>query len=293
MKEIPFNRYRVPFFIFTTFLILLSIGISIFKGFNLSIDFTGGIVVEFSQSGKEISPEEVREVLKQSILQDFAVQQTTNTKDIIIKIGIQKSDSSDHSGLVANIKTLILNNFTQTDVDFTKIDFVSPQIGKELVIKAIIAVLISLFAVLLYVSIRFEVRYSIGAVIALFHDVILTIGFISIFNLPFDVSTIAAILTVVGYSINDSVVIFDRIRENFKLITSASSNDSIIQKSLNDTFSRTITTSLTTLLAVLSIILLGGDILRPFALIVFFGIFVGTISSIFVSPILVYNRKPN
>jgi preprotein translocase subunit SecF len=290
MEEKSFTIYRKVVLAISTTLLLLTFILAVFKGFNFSIDFTGGIVAEFSQEGKEITAQNVRNALKEEGFQDFTVQTLPEKKNIIITMGKGESPSTDFSFITDTLKKTILNTFTKTDIEFLKIDFVSPQIGKELIFKAIMAIFASLLAVLLYISIRFEIRYSIGAVIALLHDVILSIGFISLFSLPVDVSTIAAILTIVGYSINDSVVIFDRIRENAKLNQSWP-NTKLIFVSIKATLSRTIITSFTTLLAVLAIILLGGETLRPFALIIFFGIFVGTLSSIFIAPIFLYNRK--
>ena len=288
MREIQFNKYKTQGFFVSAALILLSFVFIFTKGFNLSIDFTGGIIIEFTQKGEEISANQTREALKELSVQDYTVQKTEDGITLI-KIGT-KVQGEDYAPLVQRVKERLGLKFTKTDIEFIKIDFVSPQIGKELAFKAFLAVLFSLLAVLLYISIRFELRYSLGAIFALVHDVTLTIGFISLFSLPVDVSTIAAILTVVGYSINDSVVIFDRIRENFKL-NKTQTNAHVIQASLNATLSRTIITSLTTLIAILAIILIGGSILRPFATIIFFGIFVGTLSSIFIAPCLLYNRK--
>jgi preprotein translocase subunit SecF len=289
MKEIQFNKYRKASFFFSGALFLLSIILIAFKGFNLSIDFTGGMVIEFAQSGEEVTAPQTREVLKALKLDDYSVQMTEN-KVTIIKVGVKPSENKDLSVFTGLIKNAISQKFTKTDINFLKIDFVSPQIGKELTFKAIIAVLVSLIGVLLYVSVRFELRYSLGAILALIHDIFITLGFISLVSLSFDVSTIAAVLTVVGYSINDSVVVFDRIREIFKL-NPKMKNESAVQHSLNVMLSRTIITSFTTLIAILSIILIGGEILRPFASIMFFGIIIGTFSSIFIAPCFLHARK--
>lgn len=287
MRNIPFNKYR-KFGIFTSaFLILFSVLIVLVNGFNFSIDFTGGIVMEFKQKGDEVTPASVRESLKNLRIQDYSVQSSGDI--MIVRIGLK--DQTEAGNLVQKVKDRLIYDFEKTALEFIKIDFVSPQISKELGAKAVFAVLISLISILLYIGMRFELRYSIGAILALLHDVILTLGFISVFSLSFDISTIAAILTVVGYSINDSVVIFDRIRENFKLSQKNLSCAAIIEKSLNATLSRTIITSATTLIAIFAIILIGGSILRPFALIIFFGIFVGTVSSLFIAPITLFNKK--
>lgn len=290
MKKIEFNKYRNLCLYTSLILALLSIAIAVFRGFNFSIDFTGGIAMEFTQNGKEVTAEKVRDILKEAKIQDFTVQQTKEGKTIIVKVGTKNSSKESYFSITQNIQSVILNSFTKTDIEFLKVDFVSPQIGKELITKAIIAVLSSLMAVLIYIGIRFEIRYSFGAILALLHDVALTVGFISLLDLPFDVSIIAAILTVIGYSINDSVVIFDRIRENFRLKTKEAPGV-IIEMSLNATLSRTIITSFTTLIALLAIILLGGEILRPFAMIIFFGVSVGTLSSVFIAPLFLYNRS--
>ena len=287
MRNIPFNKYRKIGVFTSAFVILFSVLVVLVNGFNFSIDFTGGIVMEFKQKGDEVTPAGVRESLKNLRIQDYSVQSSGDV--MIVRIGLK--DQTEASNLVQRVKERLIYDFEKTALEFIKIDFVSPQISKELGAKAVFAVLISLISILLYIGMRFELRYSLGAILALLHDVILTLGFISVFSLSFDISTIAAILTVVGYSINDSVVIFDRIRENFKLSQKNISCAAIIEKSLNATLSRTIITSTTTLIAIFAIILIGGSILRPFALIIFFGIFVGTISSIFISPITLYNKK--
>jgi preprotein translocase subunit SecF len=284
---LPFNKMKKPALGVSAFLVLCSIFLCLFRGFNFSIDFTGGIIMEFRQEGEEISVQSIREVLKNMKIEDYSVQQTQ--EEMIIKIGTKQK--ADYASIIERIKSVIFAEFTKTDVEFTKIDFVSPKIGKELALKGFIAVFASLFMVLIYISVRFEFRYSIGAILALMHDVILTFGFISLFAISFDVATIAGILTVVGYSINDSVVIFDRIRENFKAMKIE--NGEIIEKSLNATLTRTIITSLTTLIAILAIILIGGAILKPFALVIFFGILIGTLSSIFIAPLFLFNRKLN
>jgi preprotein translocase SecF subunit len=242
--------------------------------------------MEFKQSGEVVDAPEVRSILKNLKIQDYSVQKTDDGITII-QIGTKQKEN--YLGAIERIKTILNSTFTKTDIEFIKVDFVSPKIGKELAFKGFIAVLVSLIVVLLYISVRFELVYSLGAIIALIHDIILTFGFISALYLPFDISTIAAILTVVGYSINDSVVIFDRIRENFK--TMKGENATIIEASLNATLTRTLITSFTTLIAILSIILVGGAILRPFAMVIFFGIIIGTLSSIFIAPALIFKRK--
>jgi preprotein translocase SecF subunit len=287
MKALPFNKWRkYGVFIFTFFTVLSIICIAV-KGFNFSIDFTGGVIFEFKQSGEEINTAEVRNAIKLIGINDFSVQTTTDGITII-KIG-GKSDGN-LVNLPELIRQTLSTQFANTNIEVIKTDFVSPTIGKELAFKVLIAVLVSLVAILLYIGVRFELRYSVGGILSSVQDVIITIGFISLFAIPFDITTIAAILTVLGYSINDSVVIFDRIRDNFKVFSNKN-NDFIIENALNKTLSRTITTSFTTLLAIFAIILIGGSILRPFALIIFFGIFVGTLSSIFIAPTFLYNRK--
>lgn len=292
MEEKKFSFYRKTALVTSATLFFLTFIFAVTKGFNLSIDFTGGVVAEFSQTGQEVTAQNVRSALKQNGFQDFTVRTLTEKNNIIITAGKGENAGDNFSFITESIKKIILDTFTKTDVEFLKIDFVSPQIGKEMIIKAIIAILASLMAVLIYIGIRFEIRYSLGAVIALIHDVILSIGFISLFALPVDISTIAAILTIIGYSINDSVVIFDRIRENIK-INPRLGNAELIFLSIKSTLSRTIITSFTTLLAVLAIILLGGEALRPFALTIFFGIFIGTLSSIFIAPIFLYKKANN
>ena len=289
MQNIQFNKYRGFSFIVSAILVAIAGLLMIFKGFNFSIDFTGGAVIEFSSQGEEITEIQTRSLLKNLNIKDYSVQKTKEGI-MIIKLGIKPSEASNFSFVINLIKNSLSANFPKTDINFLKIDFVSPQIGEELAFKAFMAVLISLIGVLFYVSVRFELKYSLGAILALIHDATLTLGFISLFSIPFDIATIAAILTVVGYSINDSVVIFDRIREMFKIHQKMEAKK-IIELSLNSTLSRTIITSFTTLIAILAIILIGGEILRQFAVVIFFGIMVGTISSIFIAPCFVFQKQ--
>ena len=289
MKEVHFNKLRFPSFVFSGILILISLVSIVFKGFNFSIDFTGGILIELTQKGEVVSTQDIRETVRNLKVKDFSVQRT---EDGIIIIKIGGKNTADFTNVSSLIQQTLNSKFLKTDIELIKVDFVSPSIGKELAFKVIIAVLISLVAISLYVAIRFELRYSMGGILALSNNIVITVGFISLFSIPFDISTIAAILTVLGYSINDAVVIFDRVRENFKIVKNKS-NEYIIQHALNKTLSRTLITALTTLIAILAIIIIGGSILRPFASIAFFGIIVGTFSSIFISTIFLYKRKPN
>jgi preprotein translocase subunit SecF len=286
MKEIKFNNWRKSAFIFSTILVIGSFISIAFKGFNFSIDFTGGVLIELSQSGEEVSTQNIRETIKDLKINDFSVQRT---EDGLILIKIGKKNEENYLVLSNLLQQTLNSKFLKTDIELIKIDFVSPSIGKELALKVIISVLISLVAILLYIGIRFQLRYSIGGVAALTHDIFITMGFISLFQIPFDLTIIAAILTVLGYSINDSVVIFDRLRESFQMIKNKT-NAEIIQIALNKTLSRTLITAFTTLIAILAIILIGGSILKPFALVIFFGISIGTFSSIFISPIFLYKK---
>lgn len=265
--------------------VVFSIGILCARGLNLSIDFTGGILLEcFENGGEGIAVEDMRTSVSKVIQHDFSVQaiqnQDTSKQGFLIKIGFDKNANSD--AIANQVKDTIIQSFPKTDIVFNKVDYVSPQIGSDMAFKALLAVLTSILAIVLYVAIRFDYKYAVGGTIALLHDAVLTLGFASLFSIPFDMSSVAAILTVLGYSINDSVVIYDRIRGIYKKEPKISRKNAINQ-GLNATLSRTTLTVVTVLLAVLAIILFGGSVIRSFAIITFFGVVVGTFSSIFIS----------
>ena len=250
-----------------------------FKGLNYGIDFKGGTLIELRSNNTEASS--IRDVLKNMNLGDVNVKKFGQKGDYLIKV----EQTGDNNKLIAEIKKSLSDNLT-SEVNFRRVENVGPKVSAELLQSGVIAISLSLAAMLFYIWVRFEWQFSIGSIIALFHDVIITLGIFSILSLEINLSIIAAVLTIVGYSMNDTVVIYDRIRENLGKYHRLNISD-IANLSINDTLARTIITSVTTLLALLSIFILGGEILRGFSFAMILGVLIGTYSSIFVaSPIL-------
>ena len=250
-----------------------------FKGLNYGIDFKGGTLIELRSNNTEASS--IRDVLKNMSLGDINVKKFGQKGDYLIKV----EQTGDNNKLIPEIKKSLSDNLT-SEVNFRRVENVGPKVSAELLQSGVIAISLSLAAMLFYIWVRFEWQFSIGSIIALFHDVIITLGIFSILSLEINLSIIAAVLTIVGYSMNDTVVIYDRIRENLGKYHRLNISD-IANLSINETLARTIITSVTTLLALLSIFILGGEILRGFSFAMILGVLIGTYSSIFVaSPIL-------
>ena len=276
-KNINFMAFRKAAMIISAALILISLGSLITQKLNFGIDFTGGSVIEIGyEAAVELQP--IRNVLESKGFDDAIVQHFGSAKEVLIRL-VPRADQ-DKAELSSEIIEALRANGQSLDV--RRVDFVGPQVGEELTEDGGLAVLYALIAILIYVSLRFEYRFSIGAVAALIHDVLITLGIFSILRLDFDLSVLAAILAVIGYSLNDTIVVFDRIRENFRKIRKKTSMD-ITNKSINQTISRTLMTSLTTLLVLLSLFFLGGEVIHSFALALIIGVLVGTYSSIYVA----------
>ena len=257
----------------------ISIIFIIFKGLNYGIDFKGGTLIELRSNNTEASS--IRDVLKNMNLGDVNVKKFGQKGDYLIKV----EQTGVNNKLIPEIKKSLSDNLT-SEVNFRRVENVGPKVSAELLQSGVIAISLSLAAMLFYIWVRFEWQFSIGSIIALFHDVIITLGIFSILSLEINLSIIAAVLTIVGYSMNDTVVIYDRIRENLGKYHRLNISD-IANLSINETLARTIITSVTTLLALLSIFILGGEILRGFSFAMILGVLIGTYSSIFVaSPIL-------
>ena len=280
-----------------------------FRGLNLGIDFTGGTLVEVSYSSS-VNTEEVRTNLRRSGLDSVVVQHFGTSRDVLIRLPADpEDDAAETSSLIMSSlrmpygETLaqtsendsqrcIFQDGTTGDctVQMRRVEFVGPQVGDELTEKGGLAMLYALIGILAYVAWRFEWRFALGAVIALVHDVLVTVGFFSLLGLEFSLPVLAAVLAVIGYSLNDTIVVFDRIRENFRKMRKGTIVD-IMNSAINQTLRRTLLTSLTTLLVVVTLILLGGEIIKGFAVALFIGILVGTYSSIFVaSPVVLSLR---
>ena len=265
--------------IFSIILFVSSVILIIFKGLNFGIDFKGGTLIELRSLNTDVSS--IRSSLNNMNLGDVNVKKFGKDGDFLIKVEQQ----GDNNKLIPEIKKNLSDNLN-SEINFRRVENVGPKVSAELLQSGIIAISLSLAAMLFYIWIRFEWQFSIGAIVALFHDVVITLGMFSLLSLEINLSIIAAVLTIVGYSMNDTVVIYDRVRENLgkyhKLLIS-----DIANLSINETLARTIITSATTLLALFSIFILGGEILRGFSFAMILGVFIGTYSSIFVaSPIL-------
>ena len=267
--------------IFSVTLFFISIILIAFKGLNYGIDFKGGTLIELRSNNTEASS--IRDVLKNMDLGDVNVKKFGKEGDFLIKV----EEKGNNNKLIPEIKKN-LSDSLNSDVNFRRVENVGPKVSAELLQSGIIAISLSLAAMLFYIWVRFEWQFSIGSIIALFHDVIITLGIFSLLSLEINLSIIAAVLTIVGYSMNDTVVIYDRIRENLGKFHKLDISD-IANLSINETLARTIITSVTTLLALFSIFILGGEILRGFSFAMILGVLIGTYSSIFVaSPILKY-----
>jgi preprotein translocase subunit SecF len=265
--------------ILSLFLFILSVMFILFKGLNYGIDFKGGTLIELRSSNTDATS--IRSLLNNMDLGDVNVKKFGQEGDYLIKV----EQKDNNNKIIPQIKKNLSDNLN-TEINFRRVENVGPKVSSELLQSGIIAITLSLSAMLFYIWIRFEWQFSIGSIIALFHDVVITLGIFSVLSLEINLSIIAAVLTIVGYSMNDTVVIYDRIRENLNKYNRLTISE-IANLSINDTLARTIITSATTLLALLSIFILGGEILRGFSFAMILGVIIGTYSSIFVaSPIL-------
>ncbi|MDC0525133.1 protein translocase subunit SecF [Pelagibacteraceae bacterium] len=273
------SKFRVAN-IFSLILFTTSVLFILFKGLNYGIDFKGGTLIELRASNTGAS--EIRTALNKMDLGDVNVKNFGQEGDYLIKVEQKENDGNK---IIPQIKKNLSENLN-TKINFRRVENVGPKVSSELLQSGIIAISLSLAAMLFYIWIRFEWQFSIGSIIALFHDVVITLGIFSVLSLEINLSIIAAVLTIVGYSMNDTVVIYDRIRENLNKYNRLNISE-IADLSINDTLARTIITSVTTLLALLSIFILGGEILKGFSFAMILGVVTGTYSSIFVaSPIL-------
>ena len=267
--------------ILSIILFLLSVLFILFKGLNYGIDFKGGTLIELRLNAVA-NASDIRSVLNNMNLGDVNVKKFGKEGDYLIKV--EQKDSADNK-IIPQIKKNLSEKLS-TEINFRRVENVGPKVSSELLQSSVVAITLSLAAMLFYIWIRFEWQFSVGAIVALFHDVVITLGIFSVLSLEINLSIIAAALTIVGYSMNDTVVIYDRIRENLNKYNRLHISE-IANLSINETLARTIITSATTLLALLSIFILGGEILRGFSFAMILGVIIGTYSSIFVaSPIL-------
>ena len=282
-RNIPFNKFYKLFNILSLSLILISLLLLIFKGLNYGVDFKGGTLIEIRSLDKTLNISDLRKSFNNLNLGDVTVKRFANDNDYVVKF--EKKQSIEEN-FIENIKIELKKDIGNI-FEFRRVESVGPKVSSELLKSGVIAIALSLGAMLIYIWIRFEWQFSLGAIIALFHDIIITLGFFSLLNLEINLSIVAAGLTIVGYSMNDTVVIFDRVRENLKKFSDIKIYE-ITNISINETLSRTIITSITTLLALVSIFIFGGAILKGFSFAMILGVIIGTYSSIYIAnPILV------
>ena len=281
-KQIKFTNFYKRMNILSLILIFFSVFILFFKGLNLGVDFKGGTLIEIRVENSNINISEIRNSLLKISPRDVNVKKFGKENDFLAKIEVSNTNNTD---FIKSIKNQ-LNKDLGSEVNFRRVENVGPKVSGELLKAGLIAITLSLAAMIFYIWIRFEWQFSLGAIVAIIHDVIITVGIFSALSYEINLSIVAAVLTIVGYSMNDTVVIFDRIRENLKKYTKISISE-ISNVSTNETLSRTIITSVTTLLALFSIYIFGGSILKGFSFAMIVGVIVGTYSSIFVAtPIL-------
>jgi len=278
VPKIKFMQWRKQAMMVSGVFLLICLVSIMFRGLNLGIDFTGGTLIEVGyQDSADLT--KVRGALESSGFPDAVVQHFGTSKDVLVRI----APRDDLSSAQLSTKMLnILEKTSDTAIDMRRVEFVGPQIGDELVEKGGMAMLIALGCILIYVWIRFEKRFSIGSIAALVHDVIFTMGLFALFQLEFDLTVLAALLAVIGYSLNDTIVVFDRVRENFRVMRKGTPEE-VINNSINQTLARTLMTSLTTLLVLLALFVFGGELIHGFATALIIGVIVGTYSSIYVA----------
>ena len=292
IKKTPnlnFLSKRNFFFITSAVFLIISLFFLILKGLNFGIDFKGGLLIEISlKNNVEINL--IRNKLIQTVPGDFSIQNLDNSENnYLIKIETFSDKKNNNQKLISDIKSILNKEFLE--IDYRRLEYVGPTVSSELIQAGIFAILIAVSAMLIYIWFRFELPFAVGAVIALLHDVALTIGMFSITSLEFNLATVAAILLIVGYSMNDTVVVYDRIRENIKKFRKISIIE-LLNKSVNETLSRTINTTATTILALLALFIFGGSIIKDFSFAMIWGILIGTYSSILIAtPTLVFFKR--
>ncbi|NND92552.1 MAG: protein translocase subunit SecF [Granulosicoccus sp.] len=273
------GRYRAFFMVSAAMLAVAILAIAI-RGLNLGVDFTGGYTIEVGYE-QPADLNAIRAALVQAQLPDSQVQAFGTSTEVLIRMAPAKGDGGS-SAKVSDEVLRVLSESSDSAISMRRVEFVGPQVGEELREKGGLAMLTALFGIILYIWFRFEKKFSIGSVLALVHDVIITVGVFALFQIEFDLTILAALLAVIGYSLNDTIVVFDRIRENFRLMRTGTPEE-VMNDSINQTLSRTVITSGTTLLVLFALLLFGGKIISGFALALIIGIVVGTYSSIFVA----------
>lgn len=263
-------------------LIVLSIAAIAVRGLNFGIDFTGGTLVEVGYP-QAVELGEVRSALQEAGFPEAVVQSFGTARDVLVRLATNEAENA--AAISENVLRALRAGPQGEGVELRRVEFVGPQIGRDLAEDGALAVLLALIGILIYVTLRFEKRFSVGAVLALVHDVVITLGVFAALQIDFDLSVLAAILAVIGYSLNDTIVVFDRIRENFRKLRKGTPEE-IVNRSVNQTLSRTVITSLTTLLVLIALYFLGGEIIRGFSFALILGVVIGTYSSIFIASAL-------
>ena len=287
--NIYFIEYRKYFFIFSLFLALISALSLQFKGLNFGIDFKGGLLLE-TKFKNDVALESIRNVIVSIEVGDFTLQELDKSKDnFLLKIELDNSLKDEQENLIKKVKAAIEKEFGG-EIDYRRVEFVGPTVSNELIYKGVTAILVAIASMLVYIWFRFELPFAVGAVIALIHDTILTVGMFALTSLEFNLSTVAAILLIIGYSMNDTVVVYDRIRENLKKFRKVEVFK-LLNKSINETLSRTINTTATTIIALLALYYFGGNIIKDFSLAMIWGILIGTYSSILIATPILLNMK--
>jgi preprotein translocase SecF subunit len=287
--RIPFVRYQYWAYAFTTVIFLLTLILLPTKGLNLGIDFRGGILIEVGMPGPAADLAAMRSTLGALGLGEVALQEFGQPNDILIRVQRQEGGKAGQRIAVDKVKGALAERFGD-EVSYRRVEFVGPKVSADLLWSGIQASVYALAAIMVYVWFRFEWQYAVGAILATFHDAFTTLGLFSLFGLEFNLTTVAAVLTIIGYSINDTVVIYDRVRENLRRYKSMPLPD-LIDRSLNETLARTVMTSLTTMLAILALVIFGGPVIRGFAIAMTWGILIGTYSSVYVaSPMVLHLR---
>jgi len=276
--QIDFMGKRKIAALISILFVLTSIASLVIQGLSFGIDFTGGTMIELEYK-QAADLKEIRNTLQQDGFKDAVVQNFGTVHEVLVRLPILESENMAE---LSNQVVSALQKVNATPIDVRRVEFVGPQVGEELTNDGGLAMLYALIGILIYVSVRFEYRFAIGSVVALIHDVIITLGFFSLFHIEFDLTVLAAILAIIGYSLNDTIVVFDRVRETF-LRSRKTNPEEIVNNALNDTLSRTTMTSFTTLLVVIALYIFGGEVIHDFAIALILGIVVGTYSSIYIA----------
>jgi preprotein translocase subunit SecF len=276
--HINFMSKRLLAAVFSIILVIASLSSLVIQGLSFGIDFTGGTMIELGYQ-EQADLNKLRQDLADGGYPDATVQNFGSIHDVLIRLPVIETQNMAE---LSNNVVSMLQSKHETEIDVRRVEFVGPQVGEELTEQGGLAMLYALIGILIYVSLRFEYRFAIGSVVALIHDVVITLGFFSLTRIEFDLTVLAAILAIIGYSLNDTIVVFDRIRETFLKLRKGTSEE-IVNRALNDTLSRTLMTSLTTLLVVLALFMFGGEVIHAFSIALLFGIIIGTYSSIYIA----------